>query len=98
VSRTTDEDAIQGTSGTGGAGGAGGDTISDAELSRPSTAEKKKDGVRIQLPGDDGSPLKVEPGEDLDDEDKLDHRKRKRNRTIRSCVPCHNHKRKVGSG
>lgn len=23
-----------------------------------------------------------------------DHRKRKRNRTIRSCVPCHNHKRK----
>ncbi|RSH86499.1 uncharacterized protein EHS24_004756 [Apiotrichum porosum] len=28
------------------------------------------------------------------DDDKVDHRKRKRNRTIRSCVPCHNHKRK----
>ncbi|WVQ80822.1 hypothetical protein IAT38_002929 [Cryptococcus sp. DSM 104549] len=27
-------------------------------------------------------------------EEKMDHRKRKRNRTIRSCVPCHNHKRK----
>jgi hypothetical protein len=26
--------------------------------------------------------------------EKVDHRKRKRNRTIRSCVPCHNHKRK----
>jgi hypothetical protein len=90
VSRTTDEEAMQG------AGGAGGDAISDADVSRPSTAEKKKDGVRIQLPGDGGSPMKVEPGEDVDDEDKLDHRKRKRNRTIRSCVPCHNHKRKVG--
>lgn len=33
--------------------------------------------------------------EDDDGEDKVDHRKRKRNRTIRSCVPCHNHKRKV---
>jgi ssDNA-binding Zn-finger/Zn-ribbon topoisomerase 1 len=30
-----------------------------------------------------------------EDESKMDHRKRKRNRTIRSCVPCHNHKRKV---
>jgi hypothetical protein len=28
----------------------------------------------------------------------MDHRKRKRNRTIRSCVPCHNHKRKVSFG
>lgn len=36
---------------------------------------------------------KMEPVDDGDD--KLDHRKRKRNRTIRSCVPCHNHKRKV---
>lgn len=33
--------------------------------------------------------------EDMGAEDKVDHRKRKRNRTIRSCVPCHNHKRKV---
>jgi len=42
--------------------------------------------------------MKVEPedddGMDVDDS-KMDHRKRKRNRTIRSCVPCHNHKRKV---
>ncbi|WRT66485.1 uncharacterized protein IL334_003444 [Kwoniella shivajii] len=34
----------------------------------------------------------LEPKEEFDD--KVDHRKRKRNRTIRSCVPCHNHKRK----
>jgi hypothetical protein len=43
--------------------------------------------------------VKIEPMamEEDDDEEKLDHRKRKRNRTIRSCVPCHNHKRKVRS-
>ena len=41
--------------------------------------------------------VKIEPPtlDEDDDEEKLDHRKRKRNRTIRSCVPCHNHKRKV---
>jgi hypothetical protein len=43
--------------------------------------------------------VKAEPEDDKPppDEDKVDHRKRKRNRTIRSCVPCHNHKRKVGT-
>lgn len=34
-------------------------------------------------------------GENKNPDEKVDHRKRKRNRTIRSCVPCHNHKRKV---
>lgn len=34
-------------------------------------------------------------GENKNPGEKVDHRKRKRNRTIRSCVPCHNHKRKV---
>jgi len=60
---------------------------SDHNMSRPSTSEavKVKDMVKIEPPTLD---------ED-DDEEKLDHRKRKRNRTIRSCVPCHNHKRKV---
>ncbi|WVF71283.1 hypothetical protein IAT40_006086 [Kwoniella sp. CBS 6097] len=38
--------------------------------------------------------MDVEHGDDEDAEEKMDHRKRKRNRTIRSCVPCHNHKRK----
>jgi hypothetical protein len=55
-------------------------------MSRPSTSDamKVKDMV------------KIEPAmEEEEDEEKLDHRKRKRNRTIRSCVPCHNHKRKV---
>ncbi|WVW84031.1 hypothetical protein I302_106059 [Kwoniella bestiolae CBS 10118] len=36
--------------------------------------------------------MDVEEGQEGDE--KLDHRKRKRNRTIRSCVPCHNHKRR----
>jgi len=60
---------------------------SDHVISRPSTSEavKVKDMVKIE-------PMAME--ED-DNEEKLDHRKRKRNRTIRSCVPCHNHKRKV---
>ena len=45
------------------------------------------------------STIKNEPeDEDMEGYDiKTDHRKRKRNRTIRSCVPCHNHKRKVGT-
>jgi hypothetical protein len=60
---------------------------SDHNISRPTTSDalKVKDMV------------KIEPAmEEEEDEEKLDHRKRKRNRTIRSCVPCHNHKRKVG--
>lgn len=60
---------------------------SEHNISRPSTSEavKVKDMVKIE-------PTTLD--EDEDDE-KLDHRKRKRNRTIRSCVPCHNHKRKA---
>ncbi|WVQ99584.1 hypothetical protein IAU59_006720 [Kwoniella sp. CBS 9459] len=38
--------------------------------------------------------MNIEHGMDDDTDEKIDHRKRKRNRTIRSCVPCHNHKRK----
>jgi hypothetical protein len=34
--------------------------------------------------------------EGVDEEEKMDHRKRKRNRTIQSCLPCHQNKRKVG--
>lgn len=59
--------------------------------SRPSTSDNKtkagKDLVKIE-------PSPQEEDEDEADE-KIDHRKRKRNRTIRSCVPCHNHKRKA---
>jgi hypothetical protein len=68
-------------------------TISNSDherTSRPSTSENKskaKDFVKIE-------PVPQEDDEE-DPEEKLDHRKRKRNRTIRSCVPCHNHKRKV---
>jgi hypothetical protein len=58
--------------------------------SRPSTSE----AVKAQDPAG----VKVEPAQVEEDDEKMDHRKRKRNRTIRSCVPCHNHKRKVGSG
>ncbi len=52
-----------------------------SEPSRPTTADGKERDVKVEV----------------EDEEKIDHRKRKRNRTIRSCVPCHNHKRKVGS-
>ncbi|WWC89229.1 uncharacterized protein L201_004147 [Kwoniella dendrophila CBS 6074] len=41
---------------------------------------------------DEIAEMDVEHGQDGDE--KIDHRKRKRNRTIRSCVPCHNHKRR----
>lgn len=61
-----------------------------SEPSRPTTADKSKNG--------DNAKLKLEAmDEDVEEEEeeKMDHRKRKRNRTIRSCVPCHNHKRKV---
>ena len=56
--------------------------------SRPTTSE----APRVQ----DMAMVKTEPAQEEDDDEKMDHRKRKRNRTIRSCVPCHNHKRKVG--
>ncbi len=35
---------------------------------------------------------------DMEEDQKIQHRKRKRNRTIRSCVSCHVHKRKVRFG
>ncbi|KAK4683649.1 hypothetical protein P7C73_g6585, partial [Tremellales sp. Uapishka_1] len=54
-------------------------TGSDTEMRKQ--VVKERDMVKEEL-------VEMEPGE------KVDHRKRKRNRTIRSCVPCHNHKRK----
>jgi hypothetical protein len=60
---------------------------SEGDVSRPTTAERVK--------SDQTFTLKVEADDAEEDESKMDHRKRKRNRTIRSCVPCHNHKRKV---
>lgn len=56
-----------------------------SESSRPGTAEGAASDLAV----------KQEAAEVSEEPAKLDHRKRKRNRTIRSCVPCHNHKRKV---
>lgn len=58
--------------------------------SRPGSPYKARQSTQM-------TPLKTEVDDDDADEEKMDHRKRKRNRTIRSCVPCHNHKRKVSS-
>jgi hypothetical protein len=63
----------------------GGTHSHSEEASRPTTAEMKGE--------ERDDPIEGEAGEER--EEKMDHRKRKRNRTIRSCVPCHNHKRKV---
>lgn len=40
--------------------------------------------------------IDAEGREEYEEEEKMDHRKRKRNRTIQSCLPCHQNKRKVG--
>lgn len=56
-------------------------------------------GVQVkEEPPTNGQPVVAQPQQPEDGENKPDHRKRKRNRTIRSCVPCHNHKRKVSGG
>lgn len=54
-------------------------------------------GVQVkEEPPTNGQPAVAQQQQPPEDgENKPDHRKRKRNRTIRSCVPCHNHKRKV---
>lgn len=44
-----------------------------------------------QLSSEGDSSVKMEQDEG---DDKIDHRKRKRNRTIQSCLPCHQNKRK----
>ena len=62
--------------------------------SRDDTSSRPASSHRTPMPPYRLAMPKVEPA-DEDDDDKMDHRKRKRNRTIRSCVPCHNHKRKV---
>ena len=70
-----------------GTGPSGADVHSEAG-SRPNSPPKS---TSFQVP-------KIERvDEDDGEEEKIDHRKRKRNRTIRSCVPCHNHKRKVST-
>ena len=54
----------------------------------------KKGKMTVKQEEDDDDVLEhVDP-----DEEKIDHRRKRRNRTIRSCVPCHNHKRKVSMG
>lgn len=79
----------------------GGETVSptnargdNANGSRPGTAEGSTgllSPVQVKAERDAG-----DTAADAEGGEKVDHRKRKRNRTIRSCVPCHNHKRKVG--
>ncbi|BEJ13037.1 hypothetical protein CspHIS471_0302110 [Cutaneotrichosporon sp. HIS471] len=54
---------------------------SDGQLLSPIQVKSERDEVAPPVPAEEPEP-------------KVDHRKRKRNRTIRSCVPCHNHKRK----
>ena len=79
ISRTTDDEAIPNL----GHGTDPGDTGG----SRQSSPRRL---------GEQGSKQKnVGVSKTHEEEEKIDHRKRKRNRTIRSCVPCHNHKRKV---
>jgi hypothetical protein len=76
---------------------------SDTDMSRPSTADYgngKGKGSGFGILADDGPDdkttiLKHDTADLVAEDEKMDHRKRKRNRTIRSCVPCHNHKRKV---
>jgi hypothetical protein len=63
----------------------------DANGSRPNTSEGQAQllsPVQVKSEREEAAAPAEEP------EQKVDHRKRKRNRTIRSCVPCHNHKRK----
>lgn len=79
------------------------DEMSQA-ASRPTSSSQKD----LQGKGSPDFQSKLNPHMDGGDEliesieknknpdENIDHRKRKRNRTIRSCVPCHNHKRKVG--
>lgn len=78
------------------------DEMSQA-ASRPTSSSQKD----LQGKGSPDFQSKLNPHMDGGDEliesieknknpdENIDHRKRKRNRTIRSCVPCHNHKRKV---
>nr|XP_018262849.1 uncharacterized protein I303_04334 [Kwoniella dejecticola CBS 10117]OBR85007.1 hypothetical protein I303_04334 [Kwoniella dejecticola CBS 10117] len=79
----------------------------DELSSRPTTADRaSKNGKgksrQPSVTARDFSkqPAKGEPSDEAeidhvdDGDEKIDHRKRKRNRTIRSCVPCHNHKRR----
>nr|XP_019011068.1 uncharacterized protein I206_04376 [Kwoniella pini CBS 10737]OCF49849.1 hypothetical protein I206_04376 [Kwoniella pini CBS 10737] len=80
-----------------------GDDIS----SRPTTADKGSIAGKdrslqplvstkdfTQPPAINEGPEDAEHNQGGEDDEKMDHRKRKRNRTIRSCVPCHNHKRR----
>lgn len=87
LSRTTDDEAVPG-------GFSGTEPTSEAGASRPTSPVKPTQTQKLKASAP--KVQKVEEVEEEDaDEEKIDHRKRKRNRTIRSCVPCHNHKRKV---
>jgi hypothetical protein len=101
-STITDDGDHTGTGTGSNTGGTGTAAHSEYDQSRPTTGDRDAyDGVRMKMEvGEEGEERLKAIGE-VDGEDgegvKMDHRKRKRNRTIRSCVPCHNHKRKVSA-
>lgn len=76
-----------------------GNKVTDEEEIYPSSEEMQSDPEIVDAGSRPEQTLRIraktEGGENDAFDAKMDHRKRKRNRTIRSCVPCHNHKRKV---
>ena len=84
---------VDASSGSKGGGGSG-------KSSRGTKSKGKEQKVKLEDEDEDDELVENDEGaagnEDNEEDEKMDHRKRKRNRTIRSCVPCHNHKRKVG--
>ncbi|WVR06955.1 hypothetical protein IAU60_003991 [Kwoniella sp. DSM 27419] len=90
-SRTSEDGPIVGLPGTN----------NNSDESRPNTADREQVTVK-DFSEKNPKKMKLEPVDDVvetdqgeaEPDEKMDHRKRKRNRTIRSCVPCHNHKRK----
>lgn len=93
-SKATSEGRKRGKKGKSGKGKENVEAQSDADMSRPSSPQQPAKKVKL-TPADSTTELADDDGDNDGDEEKVDHRKRKRNRTIRSCVPCHNHKRKV---
>ncbi|KAK8864494.1 hypothetical protein IAR55_001744 [Kwoniella newhampshirensis] len=102
-SRTTD-DEMHGGTGTGTGTGTDEGKVSRQSTEEPARPREEEDrSLQSIASSHKNSNFKVknEVDDDLmeidnegDGDEKMDHRKRKRNRTIRSCVPCHNHKRK----
>ena len=93
ISRTTDDEGAigKGPSGTG-------TGTSEGAVSRTSSPHPMRELATTPIPQSQSNTKvekRTEETSEIVEEEKMDHRKRKRNRTIRSCVPCHNHKRKV---